>query len=164
MIATMAAVLRRWRPRRRPRPSRSSSCSGGDPITTWPCREPASPGGNITGMSTFIAEIEPKRLELLRELVPMPRRLLSSREPRHIQQAEIQVSDIRRPPPAASGCRLTGPECQHHSRHRCGLCDAGPNAGRCALGRAPIRSSSPRAEQLVAAGGSPCDSHDVLST
>ena len=28
------------------------------------------PGGNVTGVSTYTSELGPKRLELLRELVP----------------------------------------------------------------------------------------------
>ena len=31
------------------------------------------PGGNITGRSNFAAELEPKRLQLLRELIPAKR-------------------------------------------------------------------------------------------
>ena len=53
------------------------------------------PGGNITGTSTFIAEIEPKRLELLRELRPYATTTAVLVNPKNIQQAEIQVSDIQ---------------------------------------------------------------------
>jgi putative ABC transport system substrate-binding protein len=40
---------------------------GTDPIRSGLVTSLRRPGGNITGMSTFIAEMEPKRLELLRE-------------------------------------------------------------------------------------------------
>ena len=33
------------------------------------------PGGNITGMSSIVTEIEPKRLEILREIVPAMKRM-----------------------------------------------------------------------------------------
>ena len=54
-----------------------------------------SPGGNITGVSTFLAETEPKRLELLRELRPYATTTAVLVNPKNIQQAEIQVSDIQ---------------------------------------------------------------------
>jgi len=50
--------------------------SGGDPITMGLVKSLHRPGGNITGTSTFIAEIEPKRLGV--SCGPMPRRLLFS--------------------------------------------------------------------------------------
>ena len=30
----------------------------------------AHPGGNVTGFSSFVSELEPKRIELIREIVP----------------------------------------------------------------------------------------------
>ena len=69
--------------------------SGGDPITMGLVKSLHRPGGNITGTSTFIAEIEPKRLELLRELRPHATTTAVLVNPKNIQQAEIQVSDIQ---------------------------------------------------------------------
>jgi putative ABC transport system substrate-binding protein len=69
--------------------------SGGDPITMGLVKSLHRPGGNITGTSTFIAEIEPKRLELLRELRPYATTTAVLVNPKNIQQAEIQVSDIQ---------------------------------------------------------------------
>ena len=43
---------------------------GTDPIKSGLVTSLSRPGGNITGVSTFIAELEPKRLGLLRELRP----------------------------------------------------------------------------------------------
>jgi putative ABC transport system substrate-binding protein len=40
----------------------------------------AHPGGNITGLSSFVTEVEPKRIELLKELVPGIRRVASIRD------------------------------------------------------------------------------------
>ena len=69
--------------------------SGGDPIMMGLVKSLHRPGGNITGTSTFIAEIEPKRLELLRELRPHATTTAVLVNPKNIQQAEIQVSDIQ---------------------------------------------------------------------
>jgi putative tryptophan/tyrosine transport system substrate-binding protein len=43
---------------------------GGDPIADGPVASLARPGGNLTGMIFMTAEMLPKRLELLSELVP----------------------------------------------------------------------------------------------
>ena len=44
--------------------------SVGDPIETGLAASLARPGGNLTGVSTMVPEMTPKRLELLSELVP----------------------------------------------------------------------------------------------
>src|SRR5262249_44497976 len=53
------------------------------------------PGGNLTGVSTFIAEIEPKRLGLLRELRPHATTIAVLVNPEYKSQTEIQVNDIQ---------------------------------------------------------------------
>src|SRR5262249_6765175 len=48
---------------------------GGDPIADGLVASLARPGGNLTGMIFMTAEMIPKRLELLSELVPHARRI-----------------------------------------------------------------------------------------
>src|SRR5215510_11230183 len=47
----------------------------GDPISTGVVASLARPGGNITGLSSLAVELEAKRLELLKELVPQVSRV-----------------------------------------------------------------------------------------
>jgi putative ABC transport system substrate-binding protein len=42
----------------------------GDPVAAGVVTSIAKPGGNVTGVSVLAAELEPKRLEVLKELVP----------------------------------------------------------------------------------------------
>jgi ABC-type uncharacterized transport system substrate-binding protein len=44
----------------------------GDAVADGPVASLARPGGNLTGLSIFTAELMPKRLELLADLVPGP--------------------------------------------------------------------------------------------
>lgn len=41
-----------------------------EPLGAGVIAELARPGGNVTGLSAFVVELEPKRIELLREVVP----------------------------------------------------------------------------------------------
>ena len=51
-----------------------------DPVGSGIVASLANPGGNITGLSSFDTELEAKRIELLKELVPGLRRLASIRD------------------------------------------------------------------------------------
>jgi putative ABC transport system substrate-binding protein len=68
--------------------------AGADPIRTGLAASLHRPGGNATGVSTFIAEMEPKRLGLLRDLRPHATTTAVLVNPGYFQ-AEIQVSDIQ---------------------------------------------------------------------
>ena len=69
-----------WRPRRRPR--RSRSCSPSAKTRSSSVSSPASPGraAMSPGVNFFNAELNAKRLELLRELVPDATRIAAARQ------------------------------------------------------------------------------------
>ena len=69
--------------------------TGSDPIRSGLVTSLHRPGGNITGVSTFLAEIEPKRLALLRELQPHATTTAVLVNPENIPRAEAQVSDLQ---------------------------------------------------------------------
>jgi putative ABC transport system substrate-binding protein len=47
----------------------------GEPVGTGAVGAIARPGGNVTGLSAFVSELEPKRIELMRELNPQIKRV-----------------------------------------------------------------------------------------
>ena len=51
------------------------------------------PGGNLTGVNLFVGELVPKRLELLRDLVPAMTRVAVLVNPAHPARAELQVRE-----------------------------------------------------------------------
>jgi putative tryptophan/tyrosine transport system substrate-binding protein len=67
---------------------------GTDPIKSGLAASLRRPDGNLTGVSTFIAEMDSKRLGLLRELRPHATTTAFLVNPKYFQ-AEIQVSDIQ---------------------------------------------------------------------
>src|SRR5262252_3067043 len=67
---------------------------GSDPVRSGIVTSLHRPGGNITGVSTFIAEMEPKPLGLLRELRPHATTTAALVDPAYFQ-SEIQISDIQ---------------------------------------------------------------------
>jgi putative tryptophan/tyrosine transport system substrate-binding protein len=62
--------------------------TGDDPVATGLVASLARPGGNLTGVSVLIAELVPKRLEMLSELVPQARVGRSAREPERFECPE----------------------------------------------------------------------------
>ena len=71
--------------------------SGGDPIASGPVSNLSRPGGNITGVSFASTPLQPKRLGLLHELVPLPATIAWLRNPRSVG-FEMEGKEV---PPAA---------------------------------------------------------------
>jgi putative tryptophan/tyrosine transport system substrate-binding protein len=69
--------------------------TGSDPVRAGLVANFNRPGGNITGVSTFLVEMDPKRLELVRELRPHATTTAVLVNPGNIPQVEVQVGDIQ---------------------------------------------------------------------
>jgi putative tryptophan/tyrosine transport system substrate-binding protein len=67
--------------------------SGGDPIESGLVTSLSRPGGNITGVSFGSTTLQPKRLELLHELVPPPATIAYLRDP-NAPSFEIEGRDV----------------------------------------------------------------------
>src|SRR5262249_11517791 len=67
---------------------------GGDPLRSGIVTGLHRPGANMTGVSLFISELEPKRLELLRELVPAAARIAVLINPANAASAEPTMRDV----------------------------------------------------------------------
>src|SRR5260370_8116367 len=50
-----------------------STEAGGDPVATGLVKSLSRPGGNVTGVSDLAIELAPKRLELIKDMVPLVR-------------------------------------------------------------------------------------------
>jgi putative ABC transport system substrate-binding protein len=74
-----------------------------DPVRLGLVTSLARPGGNLTGVNFFSAELAAKRLELLRELVPAATRVAVLLNP---AEAAIAASNLRDVEPAAHAMRL----------------------------------------------------------
>src|SRR5262245_19221127 len=67
--------------------------TGGDPVRSGLIVSLNRPGGNVTGVTNLTAELEPKRLEILRELVPAARRIAVLVNPAY-QDVQLRVEEI----------------------------------------------------------------------
>jgi putative ABC transport system substrate-binding protein len=67
--------------------------SGSDPVKDGLVRSLNRPGGNVTGVHVFTTSLGPKRLEILRELVPQATGIAFLVNPSS-QVAEVQVREI----------------------------------------------------------------------
>ena len=74
-----------------------------DPVRLGLVTSLARPGGNLTGINFLNAELTAKRLELLRELVPMAIRVAVLVNPTNVTTAEISLRDVE---PAARSMGL----------------------------------------------------------
>jgi putative ABC transport system substrate-binding protein len=68
--------------------------AGSDPVQSGLVASLNRPGGNITGVSSFIFDLEPKRLGLMRELRPNAKTIAILVNP-NSPNAEIRVNDIQ---------------------------------------------------------------------
>ena len=141
VIATPGSSARRLRPRRRPRPSRSSSRVGDDPVRLGLVASLTRPGGNATGVNFFTAELAAKRLELLRELVPERRAYRRARQSDQSASAETTVRDVQAAAPRPRAAN-SNPQRQHQRRDRRGLRNPRARARRRAVRRPATRSST----------------------
>jgi putative ABC transport system substrate-binding protein len=73
--------------------------SVGDPVESGFTASLARPGGNVTGVATLAGELAPKRLELLKEVVPKLRRVAVLRDPvtseRQLKAAEAGARALK---------------------------------------------------------------------
>jgi putative ABC transport system substrate-binding protein len=67
--------------------------TGGDPVRLGLVASLNRPSGNLTGVTQFTATLEPKRLELLRELVPNAALIAMIVNPNY-QDAETQTGEV----------------------------------------------------------------------
>jgi len=68
--------------------------TGGDPVRSGLIASLNRPGGNVTGVTNLTAEREPKRLEILHELVPTADRIAVLVNPAY-QDVELRVDEIQ---------------------------------------------------------------------
>ena len=66
-----------------------------DPVASGLVASLARPGGNLTGVEMFTAELMPKRLELLSELVPQARMIALLVNPYNPRIAERYIRDVQ---------------------------------------------------------------------
>jgi ABC-type uncharacterized transport system substrate-binding protein len=69
--------------------------SGGDPVERGLVTSLNQPGGNLTGVSTLGAEVAPKQLQLLHELVPTATRMALLINPTNPTLAETEARAVR---------------------------------------------------------------------
>ena len=152
--------LRRWRPRRQPRRSPSSSSS---PKTrSGLVLSPASPGraATLTGINFLSGELVAKRLELLRELVPGAARVAVLVNPTNAANTETTLRDVEAAA-RAIGLQIQVLNASTSRRDQCGFRNYCARAAR-----RPLRRRRPLFHQPACAtgqpGGAPRDPRDIF--
>jgi putative tryptophan/tyrosine transport system substrate-binding protein len=69
---------------------------GDDPVKLGLVANLARPGGNATGVNFFVSEAVPKRLGLLRDLVPGARRMAALINPGNVATAEVTLREVQK--------------------------------------------------------------------
>ena len=67
---------------------------GDDPVKLGFVNSLARPGGNLTGINFFAAELAAKRFELLREIVPSATRVAVLVNPANVENTESTLRDV----------------------------------------------------------------------
>src|SRR5262249_48587331 len=116
--------------------------NSGDPVKLGLVRSLNRPGGNFTGVTHYLSALGPKRLELLREVVPTAAVIALLVNPTN----PVTESDIKDMLAAAGtiGRQLRNPRRQQRTRPRHCICDECPTEGsrsccpqRCVLQQPP---------------------------
>jgi ABC-type uncharacterized transport system substrate-binding protein len=68
--------------------------TGGDPVRAGLVASLNRPGGNLTGVTTVLSALVPKRLELLYQLVPKAAAIRALVNPKY-PEADLQVQELR---------------------------------------------------------------------
>jgi len=102
---------------------------GSDPVKHGLTASINRPGGNATGITSLTNEMEPKRLGLLREVVPHAHTIGFLLNP-SFSQAESQVADMQQAA-RAMNLAITVFSCRHGSRDRRGIRSYRPTARSC---------------------------------
>ena len=107
--------------------------TGFDPVQLGLVASLNRPGGNLTGVSNLNVELGPKRLELLRELVPTATVIALLINPTNPNAETVSRDHAGGGPHARAAAPC--PACEHRTRLRYGLRNLGPTASRRARDR-----------------------------
>src|SRR5215475_12999975 len=77
--------------------------TSGDPVAQGLVASLARPGGNVTGLSSLVPELNSKRLEILKDAVPKLARVGFLRSSLGVLQGDLQMKEIR---PAALALKV----------------------------------------------------------